>query len=420
MTNNQAGTLAEFRQGGWVLLGCFLGIVICAPSIGGYLSGVFLQPLEGEFGWSRTAISLQSLFSISVFAFTAPLAGRIIDKFGVRWIAFLSFILFGIAQYSLSFLNGSLVQYYVLSIIIAVVAAGTTPVVFTKIINAWFDKARGLALGISLLGAGLTATIGPILLTGYVDENGWRAGYQLLAYAVVLGTVIVVLLIRDFPVTVGGDGQQEKDSGSNQKSGMNWRKAIASRSFILIGAAFIMISLSVGGLLLHFIPMMTEYGMTRPEAAQAASLVGLAVLIGRIGTGILIDRYFAPRVALIMVLCAAVGYLALLLGGVQFAFITALAVGFTVGAEIDLIGYLAARYFGLKNYGVIYGILYGITVFGVGIAPLFTGLAFDIFGSYNPAILISAVGLVIAALLFTRMPPFPSNFDETEAVTNAN
>ena len=410
---NNAGELRdanEFSRGWLVLFGCFLGIVISAPSVGAYLSGVFLQPLENEFGWSRSAISLHSLLSIGAFALMAPIAGRLVDTYGVRRVALASFLLFAVAQYAMSYLTASLLHYYGLSMLIAIVAAGTTPVVFTKVVNAWFNKSRGLALGIALLGAGVTAAVGPVLLTHYVDTNGWRAGYQILAIIVFIGSFLVVFMIKDSPQAMGGDTSMAGLAGDGL-TGMELKQATSSATFRLIGGAFLIVSLSVGGLLLHFIPMMTDYGMTRAEAAQIASLVGLSVLIGRIGTGILIDRFFAPRVALIMVLCAALGYMALLLGGGSLAFVTAIAVGFTVGAEIDFIGYLAARYFGMKNYGVIYGALYGITISGIGLAPLLTGIMYDYFGDYQPAIILSAIGLVISAFLFSRMPAFPTDFD---------
>ena len=406
---------SEFSRGWLVLAGCWLGVVISAPSIGAYLSGVFLQPLENEFGWSRSAISLHSLLSIGAFAFMAPFAGRLVDRYGVRRIALTSFLLYAGAQYSMSFLSDSLLHYYVLSVLIAIVAAGTTPVVFTKVVNAWFDKSRGLALGIALLGAGVTAAVGPVLLTHYVDTNGWRAGYQVLGVIVFIGSFLVVLMIKDSP-KASADYSAIAGSASDQLTGLEVKHATRSATFRLIGVAFLMVSLAVGGLLLHFIPMMTDYGMSRAEAAQTASLVGLSVLIGRIGTGILVDRFFAPRVALVMVLCAALGYLALVLGGGALAFITAIAVGFMVGAEIDFIGYLAARYFGMKNYGVIYGALYGITILGVGLAPLLTGLLYDYFGNYQPAILFSVLSLVVSAYLFSRMPAFPQQFDDSSEV----
>ena len=405
-SNTDNTTLAEFRRGGVVLLGCFLGVVLSAPAMSAYLAGVFLQPLENEFNWSRAAISLQTLFGVAAFALTAPLVGGLVDRVGVRRVALISFLLFAAAQYAMSHLTSSLLFYYALSMMLAVVASGTTPVVFTKVINAWFDKARGLALGITLLGTGVTATLGPILLTDYVDTNGWRVGYQALALVILVGTVFIVPLIRDYPQLTDG---QEQQSNPLNGLGVSVRDAVRSREFLLTAVAFIVVSLSIGGLLLHFIPMMTEYGMTRAEAARTASLMGVSVLVGRIVTGILIDRFFAPRVALVMMVGAGLGFLALLVGGVQMAFITALAVGFTIGAEIDLIGYLAARYFGLKNYGAIYGILYGLTIFGIGIAPLFTGLIYDAFGNYTIALVLSAFGLFVSAGLFWMMRPFPDS-----------
>lgn len=398
----------EFQRGWAVLLACFIGVAVSAPSVGGYTGGVFVGPLEEEFGWSRAAISLHTLLSVGVVAFAVPVVGILIDRMGVRPVVLASMALYALSMVAMSFLFNSLLFYYALGVLITIVAAGTTPVVYTKVVNSWFNKARGLALGLALLGSGLTAALAPVLLTAFVDTNGWRFGYLALAGVIVLGLLIVAPLIREHPLEVDDpDTGVGSARGLPAEIGVRRSDALRSRTFILLAIPFSLAALAVGGLTLHFIPMLTDQGMSRSAAAQHASLIGISVLVGRIGTGILIDRYFAPRVTMIMFLTASLGFLALLIGGTELAFLTAIAVGFTVGAEIDLIGYLTSRYFGLRDYGAIYGILYSIFIVGIGVAPVVTGLIFDLAGSYDYSLLLSGAALAAAGLFCLALKPFP-------------
>ena len=125
-------------------------------------------------------------------------------------------------------------------------------------------------------------------------------------------------------------------------------------------------------------------------------------------TGFLIDRVFAPYITAGVFSLVACGCLALGLGGIEYALVAAIALGLAMGAEVDLIGYFTARYFGLRNYGVLFGIQYSAFSLGCGISPLLAGQIWDLTGNYDYALIGAAVLLMLAVLISLSLPKFPA------------
>ena len=142
------------------------------------------------------------------------------------------------------------------------------------------------------------------------------------------------------------------------------------------------------------------------EAGSYAAILGASVMLGRLLTGFLIDRLFAPYVTAAVFAFVAGGCLALGWGGISYALVAAIALGFAIGAEVDLIGYFTARYFGLKNYGTIYGFQYSVFSLGAGISPLLAGYIWDTRGNYNLALVGGAFLLIFAVMLSLTLPKF--------------
>jgi len=146
--------------------------------------------------------------------------------------------------------------------------------------------------------------------------------------------------------------------------------------------------------------------MTAAEAGGYAAFLGLSVMAGRLLTGFLIDRFFAPYILAIVFTFVASGCLALGLGGIQYAYWGAIALGLAIGAEVDLIGYFTAKYFGLKNYGSIYGALYSIFSLGGILSPVIAGFIWDKTGNYNLALFIAAFLVMFAVIIGLFLPRF--------------
>lgn len=393
---------AELRQGAPALIAAFLGVSFGISSLYFYTLGVFMKPMQADLGWSRTGLSAVPLIGALTLAVTAPLVGRLTDHFGVRPVAGVSLLGLAGGFWWVSTLSADLTMFLLINALVHLFAAGTSPVVFTRLVNQWFDKARGLALGIALTGTGITGALAPRLVSGYIEAHGWRGGYEALAMVILAATPIIVLLIRNRPRPV-----MDTDAVSPPLTGISLAEARKTTIFWLLAALFFCVALGVGGLIVHFIPMLTDAGVTLSRAATTAGVLGVSVILGRVVTGALIDRFFAPRIATLLFSIAAAGCLSLAAGGPDMAVVAAFAIGFAMGAEVDLIGYLVARYFGMTAYGAIYGWQYAMFMIGLALSPLLVGAAYDARGEYGFTLIGAATLLACAAALATRLPPFP-------------
>lgn len=320
-----------------------------------------------------------------------PLSGWLIDRFGGRWPA-----AGGAVMLSLGFVALGTVVQDVTGFVLVMMAAGflaacSAPVAYTRAVSTGFVHARGLALGLTQLGIGLSAMLVPPLLAGIIQTSGWQRGYLVLAGLALLGVVPALTLPRATRATTSGA------SGAGA--------ILRSPTYVLLLAAFGLMALSFAGLLTHFVPMLSEAGMSLTAAARIAGLIGASVIVSRIVVGWLADRFDATRIAAASCVVCAMGCLLLAYGGAGSAWIGAIALGTAMGAEADLIGFLTARYFPLQDYGRLYAVQYGSFMLMAGLSPLWIGMLADGAGGYAVPLIVTAAGLIGAAGLFLRLPP---------------
>jgi len=278
-------------------------------------------------------------------------------------------------------------------------AAASGPIAYSKIVNETFIRHRGVALGLSMTGIGIAAAAIPPVFAGVIAEQGWRSGYQHLAMVPLLGAVLTAVLLPSRHAMGVRKAAQADVAQSAQ-----W---LRSPVFWMLGGTFAMISLSFMGLVPHFVPMLGDAGVDPRTAGKLAGEIGLAVIASRMLVGFALDRIFAPRITIVICLVAAAGILAFRFLGVGSASVTAIAMGLALGAELDLMGFLIARYFGLAQFGKIYGWLYFAFIFASGIGPLWVGAVRDGTGNYSTALVVSAIGLLVSCGGFLMMPRYP-------------
>jgi MFS family permease len=179
------------------------------------------------------------------------------------------------------------------------------------------------------------------------------------------------------------------------------------RTFLLLAAAIGLVAIACPGLLIHFLPMLTASGMDATSAAWMVSLIGGTQIASRLFTGVLVDRFFAPKVAAWIMASSATGFALLYWGGANWALAGAVAVGLAYGAEADLIGYLTGRYYEPRRFGRVFGLFYAVFLTGTAISPGLYGILVDARGSYQPALAISTVLLIAASIAFLQLPRFP-------------
>jgi MFS family permease len=403
----------SFLYGWWIVFVAAVGLSMGYGPIVTFTFGVFFKLLNQEFGWSRGDISQAFSISLFVMSLVFPFVGRLVDRFGARKVIIPSILLFGLGLMSLSLLSANIWQLYAVYILLGLVGGGTAPVPYSNVLSHWFDKRRGLALGVAMVGLGLGAFVMPSLAQMLIVSQGWRQAYIVFGLMVMVITIpIVGLFFKETPEMVGlrPDGDvinPNQPNASEQKIGLSAQEAWQTHTFWILVGAFFLMSASVHGCLIHLVPLLTDRGISPQLAAGATSLFGAALLFGRVGAGYLLDHFFASSVALCFFCGTALGLL-LLWSGVTgtAAFIAAFLVGLGMGAEGDIIAYLIGRYFGLRAFGEIYGYAFGAFTLGGVSGPLLMGRGFDATGSYSLGLGVFVVVTLIAAGLMTRLGPY--------------
>jgi MFS family permease len=399
--------------GWWVVPTAAVGLMLGTAPIISYSFGVFLKPLSGSFHAGRAAISLAFTLHNLVGAFSIAATGRLIDRYGARKLIVPFSVIFGVLLLCAEAVSGKLWQLYLFYLALGIVSCGTGPVPYSDVVSHWFDRSRGLALGVMMLGLGVGAIIMPPLAGHLIVTFGWRAAYAVFGAAVLIISVPLVLaFLKETPdeMDLLPDGAAQVDAQpprAGGEDGVSWHDASRGRTCWVMFSAFTLVSLSLGACLVHMAAILSDRGSAAQAASLASSLLGLALLIGRVASGYLLDRFFGPYVAASFFGAAAVG-IALLWAtrAPEFAFAAAFLIGLGLGAEIDIMGYLAGRYFGLRSFGEIYGYLVASFAAAGGLGAYLMGAGFDLTGSYDLPLAAFFLATVVSILLITRLGPY--------------
>jgi predicted MFS family arabinose efflux permease len=302
-----------------------------------------------------------------------------------------------------SFSNGSIVLFYVNWAVMAVVGAGTLPVTWTRAVNNHFDARKGLALGLSLLGTGIFGFLIKPFTAWLIATYGWRTTYLVIGMLpLLLAWPIAYFAFHDVGERTDSSAERRKASAARLEvtPGLRLGQALKSWRYWVLAFAFVCVSFGVGGPIPNMENILKVAGFERDNIVSLVALIGLSVIAGRIIGGWLIDRFWAPGIAFVMLSLPALSCWLMADGGmsVPAAGAAIFLIGFAAGVEYDLMAFLVARYFGMKGYSAIYGSLYGFFALGAGIGPVVFGKVFDKTGSYAPVLGTSAALLMIGAV----------------------
>jgi len=406
MSNRQNQIINDHNTGGefsrhWLLvLVCAAGIGVGVSALPFYTQGLFIEAWIADFGWTRAQASLGILGSTLALAAVLPFIGSIVDRYGLVTPVMISLLGLSAAYVLLGLFVHSIATFVILAMLQAILGSASSPLAYTRAINTVFNKQRGLAIGVALSGAGVAATFGPTLISNAIDAFGWRGAYFAMAlFTLVVGAVIVIVLSRL-------NGAKTPENIDTEAASKDFKIAKASRTYWTIMAAIFCLSLGLGGLMIHFVPILLDLGLPTSAAVKIAGVIGIAVVLGRLLVGFAVDRIFAPWVAIAILFTCICGILALALLGSTVAVPAAFVIGFSVGAEVDLIGYLVARYFGIHAYGQIYGRQYSAFLIATGLSPVILGAVRDATGTYTASLFIAAAFMIVSAALFAKLPKF--------------
>jgi MFS family permease len=357
------------------------------------------------------------------------LYGSLLDRYGIRRVALPTCVLYALALCSFALLSPN--AYWALFIMVACASgfgACLGPIVYSKSIAAWFDKERGLALGIACCGVGLGTLLLPELATYFIASSGWRAAYISVGVATfILSFSMIAIFVREPPGYVERmRAVRTAIAGRETKGfGISTPEALKTKQFWLLAAIFLLEGTACNGILSgNFVPLLHDRGYTPQAAAALLGVSGLAAMGMRVVVGLGLDLIHGPIFSAIVMLLPAAGVgLLLTHAGAPAPFFVAIFLGLAIGAEIDMLGFFVSRYFGRRSFGTLYGLVFAAFTTGVGIGPAILGFGYDRFQSYDPILWLFLALLLFSAALFLPLGTYrypKGSESESPEVLNAS
>lgn len=403
---------------GWIIaavsgFGLAFGVSVFLPTT----IGLFIGPFGKEFGWTPPQVLYALTVATLVTLFAAPVTGRVVDRFGVRKVVLFSFVAEALLIASFRYLDGNIGLFYLRYAALALFATGTTAISYSALISAWFDRSRGLGLGIALAGVGLGGVIWSLLTQYLFLAVGWRDAMPFLSGIIVLIVFPIQLFtVRDRPELMGlhKDGVSAEQAARRSRSmsadqGLTLTQAFRVPVYWMMLATFFLFTSGTYGIMINMVTVLSKQGVSLQTAAAAQATIWFAIVFGRIGTGWLLDRFFAPYVAMAFAIPAIAG-ISLLLGGAYGpgAFVAAMLIGLSAGGEIDVLAYLTGRYFGLRHFGVIYSTQFASAALATSVGPVLVATIAEANGGRYAVALGSLIAMLVTAnLMLLFYPRYP-------------
>jgi MFS family permease len=370
-----------------------------------YSLGPFMEPLQHDFGWSRAQIAGGITITGTVAALFSIPIGLLVDRLGPRPIALVGVLLMTASYGLLGSATGDPTNWLFLWGVMAIANLFLQATVWTSAVASRFEESRGMAFAVTLSGASVAATVFPLLATWLIGAHGWRKAF------VEMGAIWAALVFPILFIFFRG----ARDQGLKKLTaaplaprvsvGLSVPEGLRTPAFYQLVLAAGLFTLPAIGIIVHFVPILKDAGADPLAAAGIASLVGIFSIFGRLGTGFVLDRVpghlVGAGVFLLPILACALLYFSGANPSNQA--IAAAIFGLTVGAEVDVIAYLASQHFGLKHFGVFYGAMVGALALGAAFGPLAAGTAFDRYGSYRPFLVLTMILMGVSSVAMATL-----------------
>ena len=402
----------------WLVLGpVFLATALSTGSAG-YAFGLFIGPLEEDFGWSRTQISA-SLSLMAVGSLTAPVIGRLMDRHGARPVMVISLSLMA-ASYLLRPLMTELWHWYALGLLQFVSVSGASQLPAGRLVGIWFQRARGRAMGLTMMGNNFGGLTIPPLMALILATATWQHAYVTIGILMLAVTGLALIAVRE-PVIGGGSRQgADRRGGGNGVvlSGWTVRQALHSKAFYAIATALLLGTFNYSVVLPHVFAHLNNEGLSVTTASLALSVLAIFGMLGKLLFGYLAERVTA-RYALMVAFAGQALWLMVLLNPspLLVAWTSVSLYGLCMGAFGALSALIVQETFGLRHFGSIMGFVSLAAVMSYATGPLLAGISFDLTGSYRVAFVAVAVMLVAGILMLTQAPRGQKE-DETKSPTH--
>jgi MFS family permease len=402
----QATASEATRNGILTTLGATIGLALGPSVIANLTVTGYITPIEQEFGWLRSDVSFA--FSLVAYMIVAmsPLQGVLVDRFGPRRVVLTSIPLFALSLAAIYFTPANMYVYYLLWAIVPVASIGLWPLGYLQAVTPWFDRKLGLALGCANAGIGVGSTFLPMLVLGpMIAAYGWReAVLSVAALVLFVSWPIVAYCLRE-PSEV--EAAARKLTAAGKSFGLSFQQSMREPTFWILNIGFFLLGVTATSLVTQQVPLLRDAGWTAAETTRLQTIFGFGLLFARVAVGFVIDHIFAPRVLTTVSIGGAVACLLYALYP-EYGYVSAILIGFLLGAEFDVLAFLIKRYYGNVAYGRVYGVIFGVFYLGsaVGIwgLPKLRELSVDL--SYDKPLYAAAAILLASAVLMAFMPKY--------------
>ena len=404
----QSRTLLGYQPHyGWVIAGVLFTCFTLTVGMLQYSYGVFVGPLEEEFGWTRAEVNV----SLSFFAITgllAPVAGPILDRFGSSRVMMFSYLLLALSFLPRPWMT-ELWEFYALNMLMYAGMPGAIMLPVGKLIGIWFTEARGRAVGITAMGANFGGFIFSAQTRTLIDLTDWRATYFMFGVTIAMLIPLIAFTIRETPRR---PAEVQQNAGPSPAAavaeGMAARDAMRTKAFLLITLGLLLATIPYQSVLTQLIPHLEAEGMTSTSAAWVLSVLAVFGMAGKVLLGDLSDKFAARKVFVGSLFLQAIGLLVLINAGtsiyVWLVFVPIYGISF--GGMGSLMTLLPLETFGIRAFASIFGLLSLLILPTALIGPPLVGYAFDVTGSYTLAFYVIAALLVIGSIsLWFAVPP---------------
>jgi len=384
--------------------GAMIGLALGPSVIANLTVSSYIGPIEAEFGWLRSDVSFAFSLVAYMIVVMSPLQGMLVDRFGPRRVILTSIPLFALSLGAIYFTPDNIYVYYFLWALVPIAGLGLWPLGYLQAVTPWFDRKLGLALGCANAGIGVGSTFLPMLVIGpIITAYSWRhAVLAIAALVLFVSWPVVAWCLREPAVD-----EAHKKTAASHTFGLSFRDSMREPTFWMLNLGFFLLGMTATSLVTQQVPLLRDAGWTIAETTRLQTTFGFGLLFARIAVGFIIDHVFAPQV---MTTVSIGGALACILYAVvpEWGYVSALLIGFLLGAEFDVLAFLIKRYYGYLAYGRVYGVIFGVFYLGsaVGIwgMPKLREMTADL--SYDNGLYAAAAILLASAILMAFMPAY--------------
>ena len=385
---------------GWAIVWASFFTTAFASGGSQYGFGMFVEPLEQEFGWTRTQINLSLSIGL-ISGLLSPIVGWGVDKYGSRTIMTVSLMIVGTSFFGRAGMT-ELWHWYALSAMLAIGFPGTfLPV--GKLVGTWFPATRGRMMGTVLAGNNVFGLVGVPLLTLVIQFQSWRLAYAIIGAGVLIVAVAIWFIVRSAPQS---HNAQQSDFYPVDSNGFNpgdysLREALNTRKFWLLLAGVTCAGFSYPSFMTQLIPHMQSVGWGSSQSTLVLTVLAGMALASKISWGLLSERLTARISFVIAISIMSSGVVLVTLAGSSvFVWPAIIFFGAGFGGIGPLMSLVVMETFGLRNFGSIQGVVAMVlTTVPVLIGPILAGSLFDLTGSYETSFWIVSVIFAAGGLL---------------------